>query len=157
MLKDHKPNDPLAVPIKKQKKQFSVKGNVKWMREQFPLTLCYAITAHKSQGQTLEEVIIDFSSKKTRINYGSFYTALSRVKYGENLFLKDFKESYVKANPSVEKKMLAMKTSAPYIFKKVYNEEKVFEDDDEVKIGYININGLYHKKVTFLLIMIKIF
>ena len=146
LLKDHKPNDPLAVPIKKQKKQFSVKGNVKWMREQFPLTLCYAITAHKSQGQTLEEVIIDFSSKKTRINYGSFYTALSRVKYGENLFLKDFKESYVKANPSVEKKMLAMKTSAPYIFKKVYNEEKVFEDDDEVKIGYININGLYHKK-----------
>ena len=52
LLKEHTPNDPLAVPIMKQKKQFSVKGNVKWMREQFPLTLCYAITAHKSQGQT---------------------------------------------------------------------------------------------------------
>ena len=39
LLKDHKPNDPLAVPITKQKKQFSVKGNVNWMREQFPLTL----------------------------------------------------------------------------------------------------------------------
>ena len=34
LLKDHKPNDPLAVPIIKQKKQFKVKGNVNWMREQ---------------------------------------------------------------------------------------------------------------------------
>ena len=134
--KDHKPTDPLAVPITKQKKQFSVKGNVKYMREQFPLTLCYAITAHKSQGQTLEEVLIDFSSKTSRINCGSFYTALSRVKFGHNLYLKDFKESYVKANPFVERKMLSMKISAPYIFKKVYNEEKIFDEDDkELKLG----------------------
>ena len=117
------------------------------MREQFPLTLCYAITTHKSQGQTLDEVLIDFSSKNTRINYGSFYTALSRVKCGENLYLKDFKKTYVKANESVEKKMAAMKISAPYIFKKVYNEEKIFDDDgQDLKLGYININGLFHKK-----------
>ena len=65
-----------------------------------------------------------------RINYGSYYTALSRVKYGENLFLRDFKETYVKANPSVEKKMMSMKLSAPYIFKKVYNEEKIFDANE---------------------------
>ena len=47
LLRDHKPNDPLAVPIKKRKKSFSVTGSVNWVREQFPLTLCYAITAHK--------------------------------------------------------------------------------------------------------------
>ena len=47
LLRQHKPNDPLAVPIKKQKKTFRDKGSVNWMREQFPLTLCYAITAHK--------------------------------------------------------------------------------------------------------------
>ena len=108
LLKNFKPNDPLSVPISKQKKQFSVKGNVKWMREQFPLTLCYAITAHKSQGQTLDDVLIDFSANNSRINYGSFYTALSRVKLGNNLFLKDFKPTYIKANPIVEKKMMAM-------------------------------------------------
>ena len=105
LLKDHTPNDRLAVPITKQKKRFNVKGNVNWMREQFPLTLCYAITAHKSQGQTLEEVIIDFSAKNARINHGSFYTALSRVKFGENFYLKDFEFTYIKANPSVEHKM----------------------------------------------------
>eukprot|EP00092_Neocalanus_flemingeri_P022722 GFUD01024642.1.p1 GENE.GFUD01024642.1~~GFUD01024642.1.p1 ORF type:complete len:2733 (+),score=580.47 GFUD01024642.1:994-8199(+) len=146
LLKHHKPNDPLAVPITKQKKQFSVKGNVNWMREQFPVTLAYAITSHKSQGQTLEEVIIDFSAKSTRINNGSFYTAVSRVKFGDNLFLKDFKTSYIKANPNVEKKMMSMKLSAPYIFKKIYNEDKIFkEEDKELKLGYININGLYQK------------
>ena len=47
LLKHHKPNDPLAVPIMKQKKTFRGQGSVNWMREQFPLTLCYAITAHK--------------------------------------------------------------------------------------------------------------
>ena len=109
LLKDHKPYDPLSVPITKQKKRFNVKGNVNWMREQFPLTLCYAITAHKSQGQTLEEVIIDFSAKNARINHGSFYTAISRVKYGENLYLKKFESKYISANPDVEKKMASMK------------------------------------------------
>ena len=116
------------------------------MREQFPLTLCYAITAHKSQGQTLDEVLIDFSAINSRINCGSFYTALSRVKLGENLYMKDFKTSYVKANPNVEKKMLAMKISSPYRFKKIYNKDKVFDDDEkEMKLGYININGLLQK------------
>ena len=145
-MKDFKPHDPLSVPISKQKKQFSVKGNVKWMREQFPLTPCYAITAHKSQGQTLDEIVIDFSSKSSRVNCGSFYTALSRVKTGANLYLKDFKSVYIKANPNVEKKMKAMKMYAPYTFKKVYNRNKVFEDEDkEIKLGYININGLFQK------------
>ena len=47
LLKQHKPNHPLAVPIIKQKKTFCVQGSANWIREQFPLTLCYAITAHK--------------------------------------------------------------------------------------------------------------
>ena len=47
LLRQHKPNDPLAVPIMKQKKTFRAQGSVNWIREQFPLTLCYAITAHK--------------------------------------------------------------------------------------------------------------
>ena len=120
---------PIAVPITKQKKQFSIKGNVNWMREKFPLTLCYPITAHKLQGQTLNEVIIDFSNKKSQINNGSFYAALSRVKFENNLFLKDFKKGYIKANPDVEKKMMSMKMSAPYVFRKIYNDEKIFSQD----------------------------
>ena len=46
LLREHRPVDPLAVPIKKQRKSFKQK-NVSWTREQFPLTLCYSITSHK--------------------------------------------------------------------------------------------------------------
>ena len=88
LLKFHKPFNPCAVPIKKQRKRFHDNSR---LREQFPLTLSYAVTAHKCQGKTLDEIIIDFSGK-SRINAGSFYTAMSRVRFGSNLFLRDFKQ-----------------------------------------------------------------
>merc|ERR1719233_1229624 len=142
LLEKHKPKDPLAVPITRQKKQFKVEGNTEWLRNQFPLTLCYAVTAHKSQGQTLDEVIIDFSGE-SKISNGSFYTAISRVKFGKNLYLQDFKKPYTKANAEVEKKMEAMKIFNKYNFKKTYNYERIFvENDKEVKLGYININDI---------------
>ena len=47
LLRIHKPNDPLAVPFKRQKKSFNIRGNANRVREQFPITLCYAISAHK--------------------------------------------------------------------------------------------------------------
>ena len=146
LLQHHKPKDNKAVPIFKQKKQFSVKGSVKWLREQFPLTLCYAITAHKSQGQTLDQTIIDFSGQNSRFGYGSFYTALSRVKFGSNFFLKSFKEEYIKANPAVEKKISSMKLYSPYVFKKVYLPQEIYKSANEFKIGYININNIFTSK-----------
>ena len=143
LLKDHQPNDRLAVPITRQKKQFSVHTNLQYMRDQFPLTLCYAVTSHKSQGQTLDEVLIDFS-EAGRIQNGSFYTALSRVKYGQNLYLKKFEPSYIKANPVVEKKMEAMKLFRKYNFKKTGNLESIFcSNEAEVKLGYVNINDIF--------------
>ena len=60
LLRKHKPNDPLAVPIMRQKKQFQVRGNVNWLREQFPLTLCYAITCHKEGVQEYYKTHIKF-------------------------------------------------------------------------------------------------
>ena len=109
------------------------------------------MTAHKSQGQTLEEVLIDYSNE-TRINKGSFYTAMSRVKRGENLYLKDFKECYIQANPEVEKKMEAMKIFKKHVFMKTSNTTKIFiSEEDELKLGYININDiLTSRSTTFL-------
>ena len=57
----------------------------------------------QSQGQTLDEVIIDFSGKKAQIKNGSFYTALTRVKKGCHFHLTDFKPEYIQANKEVEK------------------------------------------------------
>ena len=47
LLQHHKPDDPLSVPIFRQKKTFNQKGDTEWLRHQFPLTLCFAVTAHK--------------------------------------------------------------------------------------------------------------
>ena len=143
LLNFHKPKDLLAVPIRKQKKRFQVPGHNNILREQFPLTLCYANTSHKGQGLTLDKVITDFSEAK-RIFPGSFYTAMTRVRYGKNFYLRDFKPEYIVATPNVERVLDTMKISVPYTFKKVQLSDAIFkEPDDEIKIGYVNINALY--------------
>jgi hypothetical protein len=46
-------------------------------RRQFPLTLAYAITVHKSQGQTLGRVLYD--ARTVFFTHGQAYVAFSRV------------------------------------------------------------------------------
>ena len=92
-------------------------------------------------------MIIDFSSKHSRISAGSFYTALSRVKNGESVYLKSFEPHFIKANPAVESKLRAMETFSPYITKKIYLEEEIFlKGTNEIKIGYINTNDIFASK-----------
>ena len=52
---------------------------------QFPLKLCWAVTAHKSQGQSLERVAIDIS--EPAFAHGALYVALSRVRSLSSLLL----------------------------------------------------------------------
>ena len=88
LRKLHKPINEDAVPILREKRAFSIQnGEIKFQRHQFPLTLSYAITSYKCQGDTLNEVIIDFAHEKGEIKSvpcGSFYVALTRVKEGKN-------------------------------------------------------------------------
>ena len=53
---------------------------------QFPLTLAWAVTIHKSQGLTLENVIIDLGSGA--FASGQVYVALSRCRSIDNMLLK---------------------------------------------------------------------
>lgn len=57
---------------------------------QFPLKICYSVTAHKAQGQTLEKVAIAID--EPAFAHGAFYVAISRVKKFENalFFGKEF-------------------------------------------------------------------
>ena len=142
----HKPNSDDAVPILKQKKNFTIhRGEVRFQRTQFPMTLAYAITAYKCQGDTLNEVIIDFShdpGERGNIQFGSFYVALTRVKEGKNVYLKQFDESHITFNEKVERKISAMRQYKAYRFKKVYLSDQVFkETNKEVKLGYFNMRG----------------
>lgn len=66
--------------------------------EQIPVKLAYAVTIHKSQGQTYDAVTLDpkcFGS-------GQLYTALSRVRKVSDLYLESpIQNYYLKTNPDV--------------------------------------------------------
>lgn len=73
-------------------------GEVVVSREQYPLRLAYGITIHKSQGMTLEKLIVDCN----RIfECGQVYVALSRIKSLDGLYLKSFNPKKVWANEEV--------------------------------------------------------
>ena len=57
-------------------------------RTQFPLRLAYALTIHKSQGQTLDKVIIDLGKKE--MSLGITFVALSRVRKFTDFLIKSF-------------------------------------------------------------------
>jgi ATP-dependent DNA helicase PIF1 len=63
-----------------------------------PLKLSYAITIHKSQGQSIDGLEVDLMNVW---EYGQAYTSLSRAKSLERLVVKNFKSSCVKAHPKV--------------------------------------------------------
>jgi ATP-dependent DNA helicase PIF1 len=63
---------------------------------QIPLKIAFALTIHSCQGSTLDCVLVDC---KNMFEYGQFYTAISRVKKMEGLFIKNLDLSAIKAHP----------------------------------------------------------
>ncbi|MFO0089655.1 MAG: ATP-dependent RecD-like DNA helicase, partial [bacterium] len=56
-------------------------------RTQFPLRLAYAMTIHKAQGKTLEQVVVDLGA--TEMTQGLTFVALSRVTHINSLCIID--------------------------------------------------------------------
>lgn len=67
-------------------------------RLQYPLKLAYGITIHKSQGMTLDKLVVDC---RRVFECGQVYVAMSRVKTLEGLYLKNFDPSQVLADNKV--------------------------------------------------------
>ncbi|HIS88659.1 TPA: ATP-binding domain-containing protein [Candidatus Avigastranaerophilus faecigallinarum] len=92
-------------------------------RFQIPFILAYAITIHKAQGLTLDEVVIDCRSA---FEHGQVYVALSRVKKLENLYILGFNAYKVYADKK-----------AQLFYKKILENNKL---DDLLFRNNININ-----------------
>ena len=131
-----------ATPILPTKRSFRIKsGHIQYQRKAFSLTLAYCITVHKVQGLTLKFVIVQF--KDGYICIGSFYVAITRVRSGENLYLRDFDPSYIKFSKEVNDKVKQMQIEKPYQFFKLFLQEKCFKlDENDWKAGYLNINSM---------------
>ena len=70
---------------------------------QFPVKLAWAISIHKSQGQTFEKINID----PCCWDPGQFYVAVSRAKTAGGIhFIRPIKQSYIKAFSKENEKML---------------------------------------------------
>ncbi|KAK3909851.1 ATP-dependent DNA helicase PIF6 [Frankliniella fusca] len=72
------------IPITRIMKSWSV-SNIYCTRYQFPLTLAYAITVHKSQGLTLSKCVLHLDNPE--IMAGIFYVAMSRVTAKSDLMI----------------------------------------------------------------------
>ncbi|MDR3548673.1 MAG: AAA family ATPase [Candidatus Pacebacteria bacterium] len=74
-------------------------GKVRASIRQIPLRLAWAITVHKSQGQSLDAAAIDLSRA---FEYGQGYVALSRVRTLEGLHLLGWSAQAAAVHPLVE-------------------------------------------------------
>ena len=88
--------------IKRVKSEFFIHKfndrNFKIQREQFPVSLAYAMTVHKAQGLTLEYAMVDCG--KDIFDVGQIYVALSRITSSDNLKIVSFNSS--KLRPSID-------------------------------------------------------
>lgn len=75
----------VVAPTKVKRKS----GDVVISRTQFPLNIAYAITIHKAQGMTFDNIIVDM---RDIFGTGMAYVALSRVRSLSGLYIVNFDE-----------------------------------------------------------------
>lgn len=125
-----------AVPIHKEEVRFSV-GRYKVAqvsRRQFPLTLSWACTIHKVQGQTLDKIVI---SCEGRYQPGQFYVAVSRVTKLSGLFFLKFNENCISCNKDVTKEIQRMTSVQPLELLPLWTP-----GHSTITITHLNINSL---------------
>ncbi|CAM9717147.1 unnamed protein product, partial [Ascophyllum nodosum] len=77
-----------CVPIAPSETSWSTTGDDRSheTRQQVPLALCWAITMHKSQGQTMDKAIVDL--EKSESTAGLTFVCLSRAKRLVDLLIR---------------------------------------------------------------------
>ena len=87
-----------SITIKPMEWTIEENGKIKARISQLPLRLSWAITIHKSQGQSLDAALMDLSST---FEYGQGYVALSRVRRLEGLYLLGWNDRAFSVHPEV--------------------------------------------------------
>ena len=107
------------------------------LRQQYPLKLAYGITIHKSQGMTLDKLVVDC---KRVFECGQVYVAMSRVKTLGGLYLRHFEPTQVLADNKVARfyrnieETPALNLPDEPIFRGKSVEAQEFSDEEVQKI-----------------------
>ncbi|XP_033725275.1 uncharacterized protein LOC117315237 [Pecten maximus] len=108
-----------------------------FIRIQFPLRPAAAKTIHKSQGCTLNKVVVDMTS--TRKQPHMHYVAMSRVRNLSDLHIINLNEQKISVDTAVKDEILRMYTEAPlqlcYIPPYTLSSNKL-------KVSFLNVRSL---------------
>ncbi|KAE8738388.1 hypothetical protein FOCC_FOCC016134 [Frankliniella occidentalis] len=102
------------IPISRIHPSWENKGNIDCTRQQFPLKLAFGITIHKSQGLTLDKVVINIGKKE--FSAGLTYVALSRCRTFDNIMIEPFNFNrflQIKTSKANKQRMNFWKTVCP--------------------------------------------
>jgi hypothetical protein len=123
-------------PIKPITTQFAVGRNqtAQVVRKQFPLRPAAAKTIHRSQGDTEQNIFLNFNTRRSVPHI--HYVGLSRVTAIEGLFITDLCEDKIAVNPHVAAEMEHLRSVTP-----IYKTDQV-----SFKLCYLNARSL-HKHI----------
>ena len=146
--------DPNAVPISRIETTFCTRKNggeknkkqIRVIRKQFPLILAWAVTIHKVQGMTMDQIVVDMSRDKGKYQKGQAYVALSRVKTYNGLHIINYDRHQIKADGKVRAEMerLRNEKSLP-----VTQDAMIWNlPSDCLRLVHLNVQGLNYKGRT---------
>ncbi|XP_077975129.1 ATP-dependent DNA helicase PIF1-like [Styela clava] len=130
--------DNFSVPIVHLKCNFLYKKKTV-SRRQIPLRLCFALTVHKAQGQTLDGAIISMDGKRRTVENGLFYVAITRIRSSNHLHLKNFNESYIRISAQVSQEMKRLRSK---LYDYCETPLRIKTHKKEISISYLNISSL---------------
>ena len=120
-------------------RKFAVGRNNEVAGAKFPLQPASAKTVHRSQGDTVSEIVIDFTG---RTQAGIQYVAMSQVREFDNLYLMNYDHKKMKASEEVKLEMDHLRQQPyPLMVKSIYDVNA------QLKIAYINAQSLNRHKM----------
>ena len=106
LTKKQKERFPNCIPIKRKEDYISIANdNTSYKRIQFPLKLCYGATIHKYQGRSKDTLVVGGFEKMRYWKPGMLYTALTRCRRADGLYLLGFNPVALNANDDGKKEI----------------------------------------------------